>query len=671
FIVGANDVTLDLNNHTVTFGALPFTGVPNHDFEIGKSDNPAQPVDWDLSAAASAKRVCESGMELVGDCLLFFNKPATTETILSGWVNIQAVNRTYIASVMVKSCWGCMHRMEVEQEHVGVIAQTSSSNVERAPMLYAQFKPQTSARYRLKITFEDPAGRESWIDFADIQPAYDAGIVMRGYFDNYRTPDLVGKGGKWTNFTVKNGSIIEGNRGTKFRAVSKGSTNKGRFEMDRVTTRVSGIDASNFWVEYDGNNVLHDSTFINTVPAVINRMSLDNFPINIGSDSEIYNCTIDGGQGGISASGQSNVVIRNNTIKIRATATNHYSVTTYKSDNIIVRDNHIQSYQGPGVLFSINTTNSEIANNTFIINPMPFSPEYHSGLTTPAIRVSDYNVSDVSMYTENNRIYNNTISGTVRSSPKFPSSTSSIVGFHLSTSGVNEYYDNTVRIKTEDDKAEAIAIYGAASNTGTFRNNFLESNHRLAWLANSYAADGNGRYISNTFSKGPNPINYGGLVVGYCCGISSENNIFLDNKFINGASMAYSLNSNHNNAGDHYSYTLKWYLDITVVNRNNKPIVGAEVTATATGGGTETLRGRSDNQGRVRLELSEYSREGSSYRVRPTANDTPYTPHAVTASYGSLTTSQNITMNANQAITMVLDTDSVAPSAPSMLRLKK
>jgi len=669
FIVDGKNVTLDLNNYEIKFGAIQgYSDIPNGNFEQGSGSTVPY---WNLSGAPSARIVSTSEMPMKDSQTLKLNNPTATEAIISDWAVLPA-NRTYFASAQIKSCYGCKHYIKVENEAGAIVASMNTVNVAIGDIVGVKFKPAAQGKYRLRIMFENPSGTSSsYIDDAFIRPAYDAGIVMAGYFDSFRTPDLVGINppnplSQNTNFVVKNGTIKEGINGTSFKVMYKFGA-VGTAEMANVRSFVSGISSSNFISETAYNN-LHDNVFTNQAPDVIDRMDLSTFPVKPGSNSIITNNIFEGGQGAISVLDSSNITITNNTIKIRASVTNHYGVTMYNSSNITVQNNRFEPYAGPGVVLSTKTTNSNVSNNTFVLKAMPCDTEYPTSLTTPAIRVTDYNTTNSANMTQNNVIHNNTITGTVSMFSQYPSCMPALVGFHLSTGGQNEYYENSVKLSTTDARAHAIGIYAAAPRTGLFHDNFFETNNMDAWIANPYGLGNNGRYISNTFSKGANPLEYHTFYVGSCCGFQADNHVFTDNQFTNGASMddVYLFS----NQSDHYSYTVKWYLNVNVVNQSNNPIAGALVSADATGGGAEHVEALTDSSGKAKLEVTQFYREGYSLRVNPVSNYTHFAPHTITISKSGYNQhSETISLSQSKQITATLSSGETGPEEPSVFTI--
>jgi len=644
-LVGASNITIDLNGHTIIFGNLDMSGVPNYDFEEGGGEIPDS---WDLSLAPSAKRVATSDMPLVGNWLLKFDHPNTTEEVISGWTYLPKANRTYMAAAIVKSCWGCMHRLRVEYQNGSMIGEASSDNVERAPMLSVKFKPGQDGNYRLRIIFENPAGRESWIDYADIRPAYDAGIMMRNYFDSVRSPDIVGIScpGYRTNVTIRNGRIVEGQaRGMVYRAISKESI--GLLEISNLYIEVSGIDSSNFFAESSSNNIIHDSTIVSRVPYLVNRMDLSNFPVLIGSDSRFYNNVIDGGQGGVSTSGYSNVNIYGNTIRINSSSSNHYSVTTYGSSNITVRNNRFESYAGPGVMFSSLTTNSSIMDNYFNISAQPCDAEYYTSLTSPAVRVTDYLYGT----TYGNRVVNNTIVSTISTFPQYPLCHPTVIGLRMDASGeFNEFSNNYVSLKTTDTGAYAHGIKEGSTSHDIVKNNYIESNNLNIWMATDYSQTANAIFISNTFAKGVDPVNYHTFRIGYCCRINATNYTFIDSRFSGGASMDDILWGTGSDGGI-YSYHVNWYLNATVTD-GLSGVAGALVSV-ADKNGEAVFTGSTDSSGRIsNIVLEQFYRYGT--YVPYTSNYAIYTPHIITASFAGQSATATINMTSSMSITLQL-----------------
>jgi len=66
--------------------------------------------------------------------------------------------------------------------------------------------------------------------------------------------------------------------------------------------------------------------------------------------------------------------------------------------------------------------------------------------------------------------------------------------------------------------------------------------------------------------------------------------VFIDNTYVGPDTNQDDINGPPTGAGDSYSYFIKWSYNATVLN-GSTPVSGVTVTATATGGGTETVSG--------------------------------------------------------------------------------
>src|SRR5271165_467729 len=98
FVVGAKNVTLDLNGHSVIYGDSPEVVVPNGGFEQG---NDKVVPGWSLTKAPSSKRVkARTGMS--GEWMLEFTQISDRQVIVSDPIAIPLTGREYSTSVSVK-----------------------------------------------------------------------------------------------------------------------------------------------------------------------------------------------------------------------------------------------------------------------------------------------------------------------------------------------------------------------------------------------------------------------------------------------------------------------------------------------------------------------------------------------------------------------------------------
>ena len=98
FVVGAANVTLDLNGHTVTYGSGASPVVTNGGFEAPYNSDGSVP-GWNLSGAPSAILAPNTDY-LFGNQVLRLNNFSTAQTIVSDPISIPEANHDYTASII-------------------------------------------------------------------------------------------------------------------------------------------------------------------------------------------------------------------------------------------------------------------------------------------------------------------------------------------------------------------------------------------------------------------------------------------------------------------------------------------------------------------------------------------------------------------------------------------
>ena len=405
----ADNSVLDLNNYTVTYADVGFDGLYNNDFEIGDPEV-TQPVGWDFSAAPHAKRMMDHYVYLSNDYLVNFSDVTSPETIVSDWVPITVLNRTYAGYGVMSDCDS--YTIEVEFQDHSINCSTSTST-------HCEFKPKVAGNYRLRITTSNDA--RCYVDLADIRPAYDAGIILPcGYVDHWRFPDYSFAPHVPNNVQVKNGRIIEAGHGSLFgktvfnRGVSGGTNVHDLYTVSR------GLDSSNYYSLWESNQQVHNNTFVNTNTYTTDRSALMGPAGFYGSgdtNNDFFNNTIIGGQGGVFYTGQNHCKIYNNEFYTKPAVTNHYGVTLYHVENATIHHNFFNQ-TGPGVFLSSKTRNTTMYDNLFYLTAMSCDSEYPTQYTTSMLRISDYDI--IGSSTKNNHIYNNVIFGVASYNPRFP-----------------------------------------------------------------------------------------------------------------------------------------------------------------------------------------------------------------------------------------------------------
>jgi hypothetical protein len=217
----------------------------------------------------------------------------------------------------------------------------------------------------------------------------------------------------------------------------------------------------------------------------------------------------------------------------------------------------------------------------------------------------------------------------------------------------NAVYNNTVTTTTNSNNLNyaVIGLYGdyTADAGSYFSGNTVTSNS--APLGTSLP-DGCGNYW--TFKNNTIIEQSGGLLfhtyegVWYCnSGEDTTNVVMQDNIYQGGASLddlGWSGAS-----GNNYSYYARWTYTLTIEDSAGTPIPNVTVTAVATGGGSETVSGTTNSSGVVALVLTEHESSGT----QPPSSIKNFTPHTVTLSGASCSTSYALNITATTSQTVV------------------
>ncbi|OGD56830.1 hypothetical protein A2V71_00950 [Candidatus Berkelbacteria bacterium RBG_13_40_8] len=497
---------------------------------------------------------------------------------------------------------------------------------------------------------------------------------------------------------ITNGNIVQGaGKGYKSHAIFFKELSN--IEADHLNITYSGDDVEGITAKgssYDVNAQIHD----NKIYPKGGKKSLNHFggfaAIGVGAtggDIDIYNNEIEGtGYSGISyrytplRPMTDTLHITNNTIKMDTPVRDGYAISISSStgDEIgfEIANNYINQISGRGILINGDYTDDSpgpgtgtIHDNYIEVREAHDTYEYDTAGSSTGItlRFGAHNIE----------IYNNIVKAfagqnACPSSFTFnpPDCNAFGLKIHSGLTGKNnKVHNNTVTVNTTDEH-RAAGIYAVSNmyniaeqnDNAVFYNNTITSNNIIVDMADD---DGYGSKItfrSNDFNKGTGYTdNFHSILAGAWIGWTLEN-VFLDNNWLNGATKDDVLLNGSDQAGcaqwgnppDCWKYSLytKWYLDVVVKDFNNNAISGANVNTVATGGTSETVSGVTDDQGKAKLELTEYYRYGTSLPV--TSNYNNYTPHAVTISKDGFTASNTtVTMDHSQTLDIVLSQDAV------------
>ncbi len=156
FVIGGKNITLDLNQHSVTYGAAAPLNVVNGGFEQGSGRNV---TGWDLSAAPDAA-LGSNDYYLFGNNVLRFTNITGTESVLSDAIAIPAANREYTATITPQGPFDAAVTLSVIDAVTGLtLASGSVVSVGSGRGAAVSFVPTTTNPVRLRISATPARGR--------------------------------------------------------------------------------------------------------------------------------------------------------------------------------------------------------------------------------------------------------------------------------------------------------------------------------------------------------------------------------------------------------------------------------------------------------------------------------------------------------------------------------
>ncbi len=664
FIINGDNVIFDLNGKTVTFNNGPVVTLANHGFEAWSGETPD---NWDITNVTTLERISsETDHGGWGDYLLKWTAAAGEEYMLSDYITLTEA-RYYRANAMFnkKGLSGSPGPVVSVENDLGQTLCTSSGDPGIPKGRGCEFEITEETDVRMRITLGAGHTGYIYVDEADIRTTRDYGIVAARYMHSTWHKGLSGGGA--SNVTVRNGTVTQGASAGFYGAAINYHSLIPFGEIDHVTTNISGPSTHSILSNYDvfdGPGYIHDNVFNSTVPYLLDRENHGGH-IDMGYGMrqglfEFYDNELNGGPGGFWIQGldyesyTNDVRIHDNTIISDGNDSNQYSIGVWNLNNVKIYNNTITPIEGEGIK-SEETDTVEIYNNTITFSSRPCNFEY-SSLKSVGIRVRDYSLSGP---TSNNNVHDNTIIGTIGSAPDF--CTPKVVGIYLSNyryagSVNNTYTNNTITVSTGQSGHEAIGLLFSSEDNDhedVFSDNTVTSNNQIVRLGYDNGNANNVDFISNTFIKGADPIDFKTLGLGYCCFYDSQGHIFTDTTFQNRAGFD-SGNVDYISNGEYgpLNYTVKWYLDITVTDGSD-PLSGAAVAITDAQDNV-VYEDTTDANGQLRATLQEYYQYQESYLGE--VQQTDYTPHSIAVTKNGYTSySGSVTMDQSKEFEITLE----------------
>jgi hypothetical protein len=643
------DVTLDLNGYTITYADGNYEHIPNFDFEEGLKG-------WDISKAPGAR--IENTAEVhqfIGEKIL---RLKAGDEIASAYINLPVEGRSYYAMCGITGHYyhdmggDVRNDMRISVyvnndagDEVNCITRYADSTMVSCPVenrsarlgggfIVAHLNNLPAGNYRIRVKAEN----DCLVDHIDIRPAMDVGIGIvedthpmghndhlynrnhSAFFDYTAKvstgeplrgiPRVEGRG----TVTIKNGVIKNGSLGVLSWGIQS-TANEVRIILDNLRFITSGINTIAVDVPHA---TITNCRFEIQSPFIINRHGAEFYAVDLRGlkASEVSYSEFFGGQGCLVFKGWHSV-IHHNLFVNRQTVTNHYSIMAM-GDSSMVFENRIEPEIGSG-LEIFRHSHIEIFNNVFKIKAAPPSCEYHDHYSTNAIRVADYGEALGSPRgCFGNRIYNNKFYIRGRKFEQYPDYIPMASAFFFSTSaGDNFVFGNDIYIEQDnpDTDAEAYAFYIGNALGGRLYNNRITTNVTPIWVASGYGSATGTVIAGNRISKSAgDEADFPAVRMGWiertdCLAKDIE---FRSNVF---KGLDFSIDA----SPQHHSYSVYWTLTVNVADRKDKAVKDAEVRILDKNG-EEVLIRKSDVNGSVKVELQEYSVDGSEITYR-----SPYT----------------------------------------------
>lgn len=678
----ADNVTFDLNGHTITYDNAAPVAVQNGSFENGQTG-------WDFSQAPNA--VVSQGTFVMpvsvydGNYALKFNLPVSDQQIRSsGTVTLQP-NTTYSFSAMFYSPDYPNNTVTLyaQLEGTSVRLEQTGTNWRGFQYTYATYRTGASPEtYHIVLGISGAStmagGTKSYIDDIRIQRYAAHGVVVGpvGWRDFF--PDYTRYG--WTSgCVVKNGTIVQGPGGATAGSALVVGENDSNHELANLTITAHGANSLNI-VGGHGSRI-HHNTLFNNVTTIRSRDNYDGTVLSGGGvGTEIYNNTIEGGcQNGIVFSGgnaANPVKVHDNTIALKSKYTNGFAINSYALKYAEIYSNTINcgegDYAARGIASVGNSENVKIYNNTIKVQELPRNQEYNGGQGGTlsggyGIQVEESN---------NIEIYGNDVTAYAT----LWSAQAMRTNFALTNRNIN-VHDNifrAVRNSSSTDEpnlhAASLKIDGGIDTPNLqliFRNNTLISNDR--WL--SCSALKNLDLTGNTFAIGDNPVQpFQPLVANrYYANTRDVEPIeqirFLDNHYSNAAArtafegssiyVKYYVNMGVDPLS---SFRASYTYSLTVVDANGAAIPGAAVSI-RTNSGSQVFSGTTDAAGKIETVLNQLYNNGG---VK-----TYYNPYTVTVTAPAGTFTQGFSINQPMQVNFTAAYNSEAPAAPQGLRVTR
>ncbi len=294
FLVLDQNITFDLNGHTITYDNNTAPGVPNGGFETGTPGS--APPNWDVSGAPGAviKTVATAAWKTGwwGNQLLEIPNVAggTTVTIVSDSIAIPLANVEYCAYIqpkMLHSGGTCIISV-IDQTTLLAIPSIygppgSAGNYgdggcfdpNRGTLCAIQFVPTTTHSVKLKVQITPSSGPATIdLDHADLTRSRDYGVIATPstyYLPAFLQTPTVNNHGTVSGVTIKNGTIV-GGTGRSYSGNVIDLRSIVGATIDGVTMTSNNQSSSMIECLFAGNITVNNCSFTGNMDIIDDRM---------------------------------------------------------------------------------------------------------------------------------------------------------------------------------------------------------------------------------------------------------------------------------------------------------------------------------------------------------------------------------------------------------------
>lgn len=675
FAIIANDITLDLNGHTITYNnSAPIT-VPNGSFETGTG---AGATGWNFANAANAQRFQGEFLQNTlydGNYSLRFAPGFSgTQTVTStGTVTLEP-NTTYSLSAMLghigwvkdtpSSSFVRLVGQNVNKEHEVLWDTRNNRGIQWREAVFTT--GDSAETYKIVVGADNPsavAGFEAYIDDIKIQRTKVYGVatnIGKSRADYY--PGIDQYGGA-SNVVIRNGTVTQGSdNATNSHGIYAYSTNA---EIAHMTITVGGANSNVINGQYSQQSNIHHNMIFSNVRTIKSRDQFDGAVISSVGGS-IHNNTIIGGpHTGILTMGTKNQIY-DNTISIRSHYTNGFAITAWNDKGSEIYGNTIEltteDFGGRGIMLDrkhddVPDQLSLIHDNVVNVREVARNQEYRGAVLGGAYGIQ-------LEAARNAEIYGNTVNAVGADAPAYALRLN-----HYDTGDYNLYiHDNTFRgiagnsgqeaFSTKIDSVKGTSEVRIEDNVFTSDYGWLGETRGtvdLILLGNTLTVEGDGAGFIPVQG-----INYGTNEANL--DVRSNKGIkFIDSIFASATARTKFENEPIDNwysafgGVEPYSWLFgSWSTTIVVKDGGGTPLAGATVKINDQLG-NEVFAGNTDANGRVIAVLNQFKMQGS--------EKTNYGPYTVTTLKGGVQAQSQVTADRVQTVNVSL---AVSPTSAAV-----